>query len=98
MSKRLYVMQFKGHAAPVSGASNVLKASTTAPSCSIATVVGNRWGAGNVQPTCGGRRRSNHRWPSRGKRHSKSRAVSSLGREGIGSIRPRRAGVHWSEC
>ena len=33
-------MQFKGHAAPVSGASNVLKASTTAPGCSIATVVG----------------------------------------------------------
>jgi hypothetical protein len=54
MRQLLYVMQFKGHAAPVSGASNVLKASTTAPSCSIATVVGTDGVQGTLHPTAGG--------------------------------------------
>jgi hypothetical protein len=54
MSQLLYVMQFKGHAAPESGASNVLKASTTAASCSITTVVEANGVHGTLHPTGGG--------------------------------------------
>src|SRR6266404_2736713 len=40
MKQLIYVMQFSGQAAPVAGASNVLKARTTAAGCSISTRVG----------------------------------------------------------
>src|SRR5438105_6762880 len=40
MERMLYVLQFKGQAAPVEGASGVLRATTIAPSCEISTQVG----------------------------------------------------------
>jgi hypothetical protein len=53
MRQLIYTMQFKGHAAPVSGVSNVLKATTTASSCSITTVVGAEGVHGTLQPLSG---------------------------------------------
>jgi hypothetical protein len=54
MRQILYAMQFTGQAAPVSGAANILKASTTSPSCSIATVVGADGVHGTLERTGGG--------------------------------------------
>ena len=54
MGQIIYTMQFKGHAAPVSGASGVLKATTTASSCSITTTVGPGGVSGSLQPAAGG--------------------------------------------
>jgi hypothetical protein len=50
----LYTMQFKGRAVPANDAGTVLKATTTAPSCTITTVVGATGVSGNLQPTAGG--------------------------------------------
>jgi len=50
----LYTMQFKGRAVPANDAGTVLKATTTAPSCTITTVVGANGVSGNLQPTSGG--------------------------------------------
>lgn len=50
----LYTMQFKGRAVPVNEAGTVLKATTTAPSCAITTVVGANGVSGSLQPTSGG--------------------------------------------
>src|ERR1051325_8741650 len=47
-------MQFKGQAAPVEGASGVLQATTTAPSCNIMTMVGTEGVNSHLQPTEGG--------------------------------------------
>src|SRR5262245_48817736 len=47
-------MQFKGRAVPANDAGTVLKATTTAPSCTITTVVGATGVSGNLQPTAGG--------------------------------------------
>jgi hypothetical protein len=54
MAQILYVMQFKGQAGPANEAGTVLKATTTAPSCSIATAVGADGVSGTVQPVSGG--------------------------------------------
>ena len=51
----LYTMQFKGRAVPADDAGTVLKATTTAPSCTITTVVGANGVSGSLQPT-GGKR------------------------------------------
>jgi len=50
----LYVMQFKGRAIPANDAGTLLKATTTAPSCTITTVAGADGLSGNLQPTGGG--------------------------------------------
>lgn len=50
----LYTMQFKGQASPANDAGTVLKATTTAPSCMIRTVVGANGVSGSLQPTEGG--------------------------------------------
>jgi hypothetical protein len=54
MKKVLYVMQFTGKAAPVDGAKNILKASTTSPGCTIATVVRADGVSGTLERTGGG--------------------------------------------
>ncbi|HJY81012.1 MAG TPA: hypothetical protein VKK81_08020 [Candidatus Binatia bacterium] len=53
----LYTMQFKGQAVPANDAGTVLKATTTAPSCTITTVVGATGVSGSLQPTAGGQGR-----------------------------------------
>lgn len=40
MERMVYVLRFTGQAAPAEGASGVLKATTSAPSCTVKTVVG----------------------------------------------------------
>ncbi len=55
MGQITYTMQFKGQAAPVSGSANVLKATTTAASCTINTVVGSEGVNGIMQPAAGGK-------------------------------------------
>lgn len=50
----LYTMQFKGRAVPTNDTGTVLKATTTAPSCTITTLVGANGVTGNLQPTGGG--------------------------------------------
>lgn len=54
MAQILYTMQFKGKAIPANDAGTVLKAATTAPSCTITTVVGANGVHGSLQPTNGG--------------------------------------------
>jgi hypothetical protein len=39
MKQVIYAMQFKGTAAPKAGASGVIKASTTAPSCTLSSAL-----------------------------------------------------------
>jgi hypothetical protein len=53
MAQILYAMQFTGQASPVNEAGTVLKAATTAPSCSITTTVGAQGVSGMVQPLAG---------------------------------------------
>ncbi|MBI3801323.1 MAG: hypothetical protein HY268_30670 [Deltaproteobacteria bacterium] len=53
----LYTMQFKGQAIPANDAGTVLKATTTAPSCTITTVVGAAGVNGSLQPIGGGQAR-----------------------------------------
>lgn len=40
MTEMIYVLQFRGKAAPTNAAGTILKARTTAPSCTIATTIG----------------------------------------------------------
>lgn len=54
MGQLIYTMQFKGQAAPVGGATGVMKATATAASCSITTVVGPEGVQGMLQPAAGG--------------------------------------------
>lgn len=54
MRQITYTMQFKGRAAPVGGSSTVLRATTTASSCTLTTVVGPEGVNGNLQPAAGG--------------------------------------------
>lgn len=54
MRQVMYTQQFKGRADPAGTAPNVLKAVTTAPSCSIATVVGPGGVQGTLQSVAGG--------------------------------------------
>lgn len=53
MTEIIYVMQFKGKAVPANESGTVLKANTTAPSCTIATVVGAQGVSGTLQPKGG---------------------------------------------
>jgi hypothetical protein len=55
MKQLIYVMQFNGKAAPVAGSSNVMKASTSASSCTISTVVGPAGVNTSLQPASGGK-------------------------------------------
>jgi hypothetical protein len=57
MAQVLYTMQFKGQAVPANDAGTVLKATTTAPSCTITTVVGATGVSGSLQPTGGSQAR-----------------------------------------
>jgi len=54
MERIIYVLQFTGHAAPVEGASGVLKATTSAPSCEISTQVGMHGLRSELRPGDGG--------------------------------------------
>jgi hypothetical protein len=54
MTQLLYTMQFKGKAVPANDAGTVLKAATTAQSCTISTMVGDTGVTGNLQPVNGG--------------------------------------------
>ncbi|HYM12042.1 MAG TPA: hypothetical protein VEU62_15010 [Bryobacterales bacterium] len=53
MRQLIYAMQFKGSAGPLS-ASNARKAATSAPSCSITSIVGARGLSGSIEPAAGG--------------------------------------------
>ncbi len=53
MRQILYAMQFNGRAAPVSGSSNVLKAATSAESCTLTTAVRAEGVSASVQPAPG---------------------------------------------
>jgi hypothetical protein len=55
MKQLIYVMQFKGGAAPKAGAAGVIKASTSAPSCNVSSIVGPEGIAGTMQSASGGR-------------------------------------------
>ncbi len=55
MKQLIYVMQFRGKAAPVPGSSNMMKASTTAPSCTISTLVRPEGVSGTLQEASGDR-------------------------------------------
>jgi hypothetical protein len=57
MAQILYTLQFKGKAAPANDAGTVLKATTTAPGCTITTVVGAGGVNGSVQPIGGAQAR-----------------------------------------
>ena len=50
MKQVIYAMQFKGSAAPKAGVSGVILASTTAPSCTLSSIVGPGGVAGTLQP------------------------------------------------
>jgi hypothetical protein len=52
-----YTMQFKGRAVPANDAGTILKATTTAPSCTITTQVGANGVSSSLQPTEGGQAR-----------------------------------------
>jgi len=54
MKQMIYVMQFRGQAAPAGDDPNRLKASTTAPSCNIRTSVSSDGVEGVIQPAAGG--------------------------------------------
>jgi hypothetical protein len=54
MKQVVYSMRFTGKAAPVEGSSNVLKAATSAPSCTITSLVGTGGLSGSIEPTSGG--------------------------------------------
>ena len=53
MRQIIYVLQFRGKAAPTNKSGTVLKANTIAPSCAISTVVGSQGVSGTLQPTSG---------------------------------------------
>ncbi|MEK6322340.1 MAG: hypothetical protein AABN33_11710 [Acidobacteriota bacterium] len=55
MRQSIYTMQFKGQAVPVQETSGVLKATTTATSCSITTTVGDEGVKSTLQPAEGGK-------------------------------------------
>jgi hypothetical protein len=54
MPQITYTMQFKGKAVPANDAGTVLKANTSAPSCTITTTVGPTGVNGSIQPADGG--------------------------------------------
>ena len=54
MKQLIYVMQFKGTAAPKSGVAGVVKASTSASSCTLSSVVGSAGVTTTMIPVDGG--------------------------------------------
>ena len=50
MKEIIYALQFKGRGTPVPGSPNVIKAVTTASSCTITSIVGPNGVSGSVQP------------------------------------------------
>jgi hypothetical protein len=54
MRQIFYVMQFSGRAMPVGGSSNVIRATTSAASCSLTTTVGTDGVSTSLQPATGG--------------------------------------------
>jgi hypothetical protein len=54
MAKIIYMMQFDGQVAPVGTSPNVMKATTTATSCTMSTVVGPDGLRGTLEPAAGG--------------------------------------------
>lgn len=54
MRQIMYAMQFKGHVAPVSTSPSLFKATTTATSSTITSVVGPEGLKGSLQPAAGG--------------------------------------------
>jgi hypothetical protein len=54
MKQVMYAMQFKGSAGPKAGASGVIKASTSAPSCTLSSQVGPEGVSGSLQTIGGG--------------------------------------------
>src|SRR5579859_4848255 len=54
MRQLVYGMQFTGRAQPVEGSSGVMRASTSAPSCTITSLVGPDGLAAIVNPAAGG--------------------------------------------
>jgi hypothetical protein len=54
MKQIVYSMRFTGQAAPAEGSSTVLKAATSAPSCTITSVVGPDGLSGTIEPAAGG--------------------------------------------
>jgi hypothetical protein len=55
MKQIIYVMQFKGSAAPKAGATGVIKASTSAASCTVSSSIGAQGITGTIQPAPGGK-------------------------------------------
>ena len=54
MKQVIYAMQFKGQGGP-GGSPNVLKATTSSPSCTLTTVIGSEGVHGSVQAAAGGK-------------------------------------------
>jgi hypothetical protein len=54
MRQLIYGMQFTGYAEPAQGSPGVLRASTSAPSCTITSLVGAEGVAGIINPAAGG--------------------------------------------
>jgi|SRR5215212_3312921 len=54
MKQVVYSMRFIGQAAPAEGASNVLKAATSGPSCTITSLAGPDGLSGAIAPAAGG--------------------------------------------
>ena len=54
MHQLMYIMQFKGYAAPVGTSPHVLQVITIASSCTITTAIGAEGVHGTLQPTEGG--------------------------------------------
>jgi hypothetical protein len=55
MKQIIYAMQFKGSAVPKAGASGVMEASTTSPSCTLSSIIGPNGVAGALTPVPGGK-------------------------------------------
>jgi hypothetical protein len=54
MTQIIYMMQFNGQVMPVGTSPNVMKAATTATSCTMTTVIGPDGLRGTLEPTAGG--------------------------------------------
>jgi hypothetical protein len=55
MKQLLYGVQFMGNAAPKEGAASVIKATTSASSCTISSTVGDDGLMTRIQPVAGGK-------------------------------------------
>ena len=54
MRQLVYAMQFRGQAGPVEGRQGVLKAATSAPSCTLTSLIGPAGLSSALQPAAGG--------------------------------------------